>query len=253
MSVFKGALLLLLLVAASAKPDHAHDHAAHDHAAHDHDHAAHNHSSHDHTAHDHDHAAHDHAAHDHCQKLKKVAKEDIHQIFGDWVLVWSVSDHKDGQDLLKNVSSSHVEMRLVGANDTLMFNERNVYRDNKCINYYINISTEHLNNPEDTMQHLHGKMETDGVFSLYNDTVEVGVYETCPNCMMMVFKDSAGRYLLNYRKEGHHQDVDHMKADHEKHRKLAECLGFKHDEPYISDGVIYVCNKKSSPEEPHIA
>ncbi|XP_033986846.1 saxitoxin and tetrodotoxin-binding protein 2-like isoform X5 [Trematomus bernacchii] len=167
-----------------------------------------------------------------------LAEDDVQQILGDWVLVWLVSDHQQGQDLLKNLSSSHVEMRLQEDNQTLMFSERNRFSNNNCINYYINISMELLHNPNQTMHPIEGKIEVDGVLSPYNETAIVNYYEACPNCMMMVFKTkSMGNYLVNYRKEGHHQDVDHMKADHDTHRKIAECLGFDHDQPYIYDGV----------------
>ncbi|KAJ4921827.1 hypothetical protein JOQ06_024653, partial [Pogonophryne albipinna] len=224
MKVLKGALLLLLLAVANAKPDH-HQHHHHDHH-HDHNHD-----------HDHNHTDQKAADSDHCQVLKMLSRDDLQQILGDWFLVWSVSDHQQGHDVLRNLSSSRVEMRLEEDNQTLMFIERNRLSD-KCINYYINMSMELLHNPKQTMHPIEGKMEVDGVLGPYNDTAIVNFYETCPNCMMIVFNTtSMGKFLLNYRKEGHHQDVDHMKADHDTHRKMAECLGFDHDQPYIYNGV----------------
>ncbi|KAL3045157.1 hypothetical protein OYC64_013420 [Pagothenia borchgrevinki] len=209
MKVLKGALLLLLLLAvANAKPDHHHDHADQKPAD-----------------------------PDPCQVLKMLGRDDLQQILGDWVLVWSVSEHQQGQDIMRNVSSSHVEMRLQEDNQTLTFTERNRFSDNKFINYYINMSMELLHNPNQIMHPIEGKMEVDGVLGPYKDTGIVNFYEMCPNCMTIVFKTSKWGFLLNYRKEGHYQDVDHMTADHDNHREMAECLGFDHDQPYIYDGV----------------
>ncbi|XP_034079027.1 saxitoxin and tetrodotoxin-binding protein 1-like [Gymnodraco acuticeps] len=195
MKVLKGALLLLLLAVANAKPDP-----------------------------------------DQCQVLKMLAEDNLQPVLGDWVLVWSVWDHQEGRDILRNLSSSRVEMRLQEDSQTLMFSERNRFSD-KFINYYINISMELLHNPNQAMHPIEGKMEVDGVLVPYNETGYVNFYETCPNCMRIVFKISRGVFVLNYRKEGHHQDVDHMKADHDNHRKMAECLGIDDDQPYIYDGV----------------
>ncbi|KAJ4921828.1 hypothetical protein JOQ06_024654 [Pogonophryne albipinna] len=222
MKVLKGALLLLLLAVANAKPDHHHNHD------HDHDH------NHDHG---HNHTDQKPADSDHCQVLKMLARDDLQQILGDWVLVRYVSEYQRGHDIMKNLSISRAEMRLQEDNQTLMFIERNRFSDNTFNNYYINMSMELLNNPNQTMHPTKAKTEVDGVFVPSNETGIVNFYETCPNCMMMGFKELLGNYLLNYRKEGHHQDVDHMKADHDTHRKMAECLGIDDDQPYIYDGV----------------
>ncbi|XP_035858438.1 saxitoxin and tetrodotoxin-binding protein 2-like [Sander lucioperca] len=50
--------------------------------------------------------------------------KDMHKIFGDWVLVWSVTDHDKGNALALNVTSSHVEFRLHDDNKMVMFTER---------------------------------------------------------------------------------------------------------------------------------
>ncbi|KAK1879530.1 Saxitoxin and tetrodotoxin-binding protein 1 [Dissostichus eleginoides] len=133
MKVLKGALLLLLLAVANAKPDHDHDHD-----------------------HNNNHTDQKPADPDNCQVPKMLARDDMQQILGDWVLVWAVSDHQESRDILKNLSSSHVEMRLQEDNQTLTFSERNRFSDNKCINYYINISMELLHNPKHTMHPIEG-------------------------------------------------------------------------------------------------
>ncbi|XP_049457609.1 saxitoxin and tetrodotoxin-binding protein 2-like isoform X2 [Epinephelus fuscoguttatus] len=94
------------------------------------------------------------ADHDDCHGLNTtLPATDLHKIVGDWVLVWSVSDHQQGWDLLPNVTSSHAEFRLLPDNHTYMFNERNMYIDKLCANYIINMSTE---GSDDHMLHNRG-------------------------------------------------------------------------------------------------
>uniref|UniRef100_A0A3B4WDB1 Uncharacterized protein n=1 Tax=Seriola lalandi dorsalis TaxID=1841481 RepID=A0A3B4WDB1_SERLL len=91
-------------------------------------------------------------------------------------------------------------------------------------------------------------VEKDGVVQPYNDSGVVDVYESCPDCLTAVYKSIHGRYLLSYRREGHHSDVEQLKAAHSDHRKQAECLGFPHDKAFSYDGAADFCHKKSSPE-----
>ncbi|XP_034748705.1 saxitoxin and tetrodotoxin-binding protein 1-like [Etheostoma cragini] len=166
----------------------------------------------------------------------KLQTKDIHKIFGDWVLVWSVADHKKGNELLPKVTSSHVEFRLHDDKKTVTFTERNSYTHQACVTYIINMTmpTDPL---DSTMTTFPGSMEKDGLLELYNETASVDFLETCPDCLSIVFKDSEGRFLLNYRREGHHQDVEKLKADHSDHHKLGSCLGFPpNDQPFNYNG-----------------
>ncbi|XP_010770884.1 uncharacterized protein [Notothenia coriiceps] len=140
MKVLKGALLLLLLAVANSKPDHHHDHQ-------------------------HNHTDEKTADPDQCQVLQMLAEDNLQQVLGDWVLVWAVSDHQEGQDILKNLSSSRVEMRLQEDNQTLMFTKRNLFSDNKFLNYHINISMELLHNPNQTMHPIEGKKRLEFVLT----------------------------------------------------------------------------------------
>ncbi|KAF1382111.1 hypothetical protein PFLUV_G00161060 [Perca fluviatilis] len=174
--------------------------------------------------------------------------KDIHKIFGDWVLVWSVTDHDQGNALIRNVTSSHVELRLHDDNKTVMVTVRNVQIHQVCFTYIIN-TTMPTDPLDSTMTSFTGATEKDGLLEVYNDTETVNFFETCPDCLLMVFKDINGRYLLNYKREGHHQDVEKLKADHSDHHKLAACLGFPTNaKPFIYDGAADFCHKKSSPE-----
>ncbi|XP_029023615.1 saxitoxin and tetrodotoxin-binding protein 2-like isoform X2 [Betta splendens] len=168
----------------------------------------------------------------------RLPTEDLHKVYGSWVLVWSVSDHKEGQDLLSNVSSSHIELHLLSDKKTVMLNERNVYTDKSCSNYVINLALP--SDPSDAGHHtLHmvsATVEVDGVVKPYNDSAALDFYQTCPDCLLVVYKYVHGRFLLSYRRDGRHSDVEQLKAAHDDLRKLAECVGFAHDKPFIYNG-----------------
>ncbi|XP_054461598.1 saxitoxin and tetrodotoxin-binding protein 1-like isoform X2 [Anoplopoma fimbria] len=186
------------------------------------------------------------AAPEDCHSLKKLSPSDLHEIYGDWVLVWSVTDHQEGWDLVANISSSHVELRLHQDNTTIILKERNMFIDKSCSYYFMNFSVaETVNN---TLDVIAATVEQDGVVSSLNESVQLDFYESCPECLMMVYKSPKGQYLLNYRKDGYHQDVEKMNSLHDGHKKLAECLGLGHDQPFIYDGAADFCHKKSSPE-----
>ncbi|KAF1382110.1 hypothetical protein PFLUV_G00161050 [Perca fluviatilis] len=172
-----------------------------------------------------------------CQGVNvKLQTKDIHKIFGDWVLVWSVTAHNKGNVLLPKVTSSHVEFRLRDDNKTVIFTERNKFTHQACLTYIINMTMP--TDPQDsTMTTFPGSMEQDGLLEVFNVTATLTFFETCPDCLSMVWKDSRGRFLLNYRKEGDHQDAEKLKADHSDHHKLAACLGFSTNaKPFNYDG-----------------
>ncbi|XP_044028260.1 uncharacterized protein LOC122864712 [Siniperca chuatsi] len=186
----------------------------------------------------------------HCGVLNKtLPTKDFHKIFGDWVLVWSVSDYQLGSDVLGNLSSSHVKLQLLPDNKTIVYNERNMFLDKPCTQYFINMSMP--SDPSDSDHHtLHTEaamVEKDGVVQPYNDSGDVDFYESCSDCLVMVYREKEFQFLLIYRREGHHRDVELLKAAHSDHKKLAECLGFPHDRPFSYDGVADFCHKKSSP------
>ncbi|XP_026155815.1 saxitoxin and tetrodotoxin-binding protein 1-like [Mastacembelus armatus] len=185
-----------------------------------------------------------------CDHVKtRLPTKDLHKIFGDWVLVWSVCDYQQGWDLLPNVSSSHVELRLLPDNKTIMLNERNLYLDKSCSNYILNMSMP--SDPSDTqhppLQSHAATVERDGVVQPFNYSSEMDFYETCSDCLLLIYRSSLGRFLLSYRREGHHSDAEQLRAAHDAHRKQAECLGLPHDKPFSYDGAADFCHKKSSP------
>ncbi|KAI3359018.1 hypothetical protein L3Q82_015401, partial [Scortum barcoo] len=183
-----------------------------------------------------------------CDGLNKtLPATDLHKISGNWVLVWSVAVTELGSAMLANLSSSYVELQLLPDSKTIVYNESNKFNDKSCIKYLINMTMptdfSHFNQ-------LHidsGTLLKDGVVQEYNHTADVDLFETCPDCMVMVYRAEVGGFLLIYRRDGHHQDVELLKAAHSNHKKVAECLGFPHDKPFVYDGaaVISVANMES--------
>ncbi|XP_062266268.1 saxitoxin and tetrodotoxin-binding protein 1-like [Platichthys flesus] len=185
-----------------------------------------------------------------CDGLKKpLPADDLHQIFGDWVLVWATTDIPEGWSIYPNITSSHVELRLHADNKTIEFNERNFHADNSCSNYILNMSSDPAG-PSDrhTLKSLAATVEKDGVVQPYNDTGDLDLYESCSDCLVVIYTNKEGRFLMIYRREGHHSDVDQLKASHTEHKKQAQCFGFLGDQEFFYDGVRDFCHKKSSGE-----
>ncbi|XP_005805533.1 saxitoxin and tetrodotoxin-binding protein 1-like [Xiphophorus maculatus] len=183
-----------------------------------------------------------------CRGLaKRLPSKNLHEIYGEWVLVWSVSDFHVGQSLLGNLTSSHVEFKLLADNKTIEYNEKNKFSD-RCTSYFINLTVPSGDAEHHTLAIQSIRLERDGVEINYNDTGDVEFYESCDDCLLMTFQSSRMKFLLSYRREGSHRDVERHRAAHDDHKKLAECLGVPHDKPYTYDGVADFCHKKSAPE-----
>ncbi|KAM6973899.1 saxitoxin and tetrodotoxin-binding protein 1-like [Tautogolabrus adspersus] len=188
------------------------------------------------------------AAPEDCDGLNKtVPAKDLHKIYGDWVLVWSVTNHQEGLDLLPNISSSHVELKLLPDNNTVLFLERNKFLNESCNRYDINM-TMPTDPEQDTLYASSATVENDGVATEYNEKGEAQFFETCQDCMAMLYRAKAEGFLLLYKREGNHQDVEKMKEDHSNHKKLADCMGFPQEIIFTYDGAADFCHKKSSPE-----
>nr|XP_015832167.2 saxitoxin and tetrodotoxin-binding protein 1 [Nothobranchius furzeri] len=189
--------------------------------------------------------------HEHCSTVtKRMPTKHLHRIFGEWVLVWSVADHEDGHSLLANCSSSHVEFKLLPGNKTFECIERNVYKGSldSCTTYYENMTIPTDDAEHHTLKYDSIRVEKDGQVEPYNDTGDMDFYEGCHDCLAMTYKTSTIRFLLIYKREGAHRDVEHHKTHHNDLKKLAECLKFPHDRVYTYDGLADFCHKKSAPE-----
>ncbi|XP_068424941.1 saxitoxin and tetrodotoxin-binding protein 1-like [Clinocottus analis] len=180
-----------------------------------------------------------------CHRLKNRSISDLNEVMADWVLVWSVADHQEAWDLVQNLSSSHVETRMHHDN-TIVLREWNLFHDKSCTKYFMNFTIDESGNH--TLDSIAATVEIGGIVSPFNESVQVDFYQSCPDCMMVLYTAPSGRFLLKYRKEGHHHDLEEMKSHHDANRKMAECLGIPHDREFIYDGVADFCHKKSSPE-----
>ncbi|KAM8767692.1 saxitoxin and tetrodotoxin-binding protein 2-like [Acanthopagrus schlegelii] len=178
-----------------------------------------------------------------CDTLKTVSREHLSQVFGDWVLVWSISNNENKTSLLTNLNSSFVELQLTSDNSTLLFKERNQFKDMSCTKYVINLTIPSEASEKCQLTSTGGTFEKDGVESVYETTATVEFYETCKDCMTMFYNGTEGHFLLHYRREGQHQDAEQWASAHDDHKKLAECLNFPHDNPFIYDGAADPCPK----------
>uniref|UniRef100_A0A3Q3X3Z8 Apolipoprotein M n=1 Tax=Mola mola TaxID=94237 RepID=A0A3Q3X3Z8_MOLML len=159
-----------------------------------------------------------------CDGLNKT------RILGDWVLVWSVSDEPGSVELLTNLTSSHVELRLLEDNHTVSYTERNL--DRSCNRYYNNMTMSPDSAHPDSFLTLQKNGSVDHISVL----ADVVFFESCPDCLHMDYRGSVGHYLVIYRREGRHRDVEQLQASHNDHGKLATCLGLPHHTPFVYDG-----------------
>ncbi|XP_051246942.1 saxitoxin and tetrodotoxin-binding protein 1 isoform X2 [Dicentrarchus labrax] len=172
--------------------------------------------------------------------------KDLDKVFGTWVLVWSVSDNLEATELLENLTSSVIELRLLPDNTTIVYNERNMFQDKSCTKYFINMSMPSDSDSAAPLRSVGGSFHKDGVLSEFNDPGRVEFFVSCSDCLMMVYRGDIGNFLLSYRREGQHQDVEQLKASHSDNKKLAECLRFPHDKPFIYDGAAEFCPEKEA-------
>uniref|UniRef100_A0A674MTV5 Tribytltin binding protein type 2a n=1 Tax=Takifugu rubripes TaxID=31033 RepID=A0A674MTV5_TAKRU len=180
-----------------------------------------------------------------CHKLTKpVTKADVQSVSGDWVLVWYISDNISTSNEWTKLKTSYVEQRVHSG--VIRFTERNMLKNNSCMTFKTNMTA----GPEgqNTFIYTSGTMEVNGVDIEYPGNGTVKFFETCADCMSMEYSGFFGHFLLIYRRYGVHQNVEVLKAAQDEGQKLAECLGFSIDEPFIYDGVSDFCHKKSSPE-----
>uniref|UniRef100_A0A674PG33 Pufferfish saxitoxin and tetrodotoxin binding protein type n=1 Tax=Takifugu rubripes TaxID=31033 RepID=A0A674PG33_TAKRU len=174
-----------------------------------------------------------------CHKLTKpVTKADVQSVSGDWVLVWYISDNISTSNEWTKLKTSYVEQRVHSG--VIRFTERNMLKNNSCMTFKTNMTA----GPEgqNTFIYTSGTMEVNGVDIEYPGNGTVKFFETCADCMSMEYSGFFGHFLLIYRRYGVHQNVEVLKAAQDEGQKLAECLGFSIDEPFIYDGVFAIKN-----------
>ncbi|XP_028283688.1 saxitoxin and tetrodotoxin-binding protein 2-like [Parambassis ranga] len=169
-----------------------------------------------------------------------------------WVLVEAFSDYPAGVEIVKNINSSVVELKLRDDNQTIEFVEKNVV-GGKCITYRINMTAPDRQASNHTLQLANpGVLELDGVESPYDDQGRAEAYQGCPDCLLVVysgvFEGTAGRMLLIYRAEGKHLNAEELKAAESNHLKMAECLKFDVSAHFVYDGKAEFCLEKKKEE-----
>uniref|UniRef100_A0A8C6TXA1 Uncharacterized protein n=1 Tax=Neogobius melanostomus TaxID=47308 RepID=A0A8C6TXA1_9GOBI len=192
---------------------------------------------------------------DFCHKksvLPTLDSDELHQVDGDWVLVWMVYDKiKTQHDPWVNLTSSHMEMRVQPDNHTVVLHERNIV-GGKCTFYKGNLVLPQ-NSERIHRLHLEGGMQNlDGEWKPYNDTVNVGFFPSSENTMEMYYKsETHGPFLLMYRRYGHHTDVKDLEKDHEEHKAKAKYFGLSGEnfDEWHYDGAADFCHLKSAPEK----
>ncbi|TKS90235.1 Saxitoxin and tetrodotoxin-binding protein 1 [Collichthys lucidus] len=170
----------------------------------------------------------------------------LHTTYGDWVMVWSVCDNLQFSGALMYLASCKIELRLLPDNNTVALKQWTMLRDKSCAQYFFNMSR--VSDSEDFTLNISVRtVEDNGDISQYNDYAKVTFLNTCPDCLMMVYRGYVGQFLLSYRREGHHQDVEQLKASHSDNKKLAECLRIPHANAFSYDGVSDFCPKTYPP------
>ncbi|KAM9332788.1 saxitoxin and tetrodotoxin-binding protein 1-like [Pholidichthys leucotaenia] len=179
---------------------------------------------------------------------KRLPTRDLSKAYGKWVLVWSVANNFD---LLDEVSTSIVEVQLHSDNKTIDYHERNLMKDNSCHSYFMKTAVPTDSDSDHHTLHIKNiRLEHDGTHKHYNETGEVDLYQSCDDCLTMLYRASGGKhFLLQYRREGTHGDEALLRSAHSSHKKQAECLGFTHEKEWNYNGVTDFCHKKSAQDE----
>uniref|UniRef100_A0A8C6USL7 Uncharacterized protein n=1 Tax=Neogobius melanostomus TaxID=47308 RepID=A0A8C6USL7_9GOBI len=194
---------------------------------------------------------------DFCHKksvLPTLDSDELHQVDGDWVMVWMAYNKiMTHDDPWVNFTSSHIELRVQPDNHTVVFHERNIVYV-LLTNYSIFCNWVYivfLNLPESSsnvfwmccytslMMLLWFPVQNlDAEWKPYNDTA------TADSGLVLVYACSSGRY-------GHHTDVKDLEKDHEEHKAKAKYLGLsgKNFDGWHYDGAADFCHIKSAPEK----
>ncbi|XP_030266415.1 saxitoxin and tetrodotoxin-binding protein 1-like [Sparus aurata] len=187
-----------------------------------------------------------------CDTLKTLSREHLSQVLGDWVLVWSISN-ENKTSLLTNLTSSFVELQLTSDNSTLLFKEWNQFRDTSCSKYSMNLTMLSDASQKFELATSGCIFEENGVQTPYELTATVEFYETHKDCMTLFYKVTGGQYLLHYRREGRRQDAEQLVVVHDDHKKVAECLKFPFENPFIYDEAadpVLTCRQRLNPNSP---
>ncbi|XP_034017076.1 saxitoxin and tetrodotoxin-binding protein 2-like [Thalassophryne amazonica] len=182
----------------------------------------------------------------------KIPAHDLHnKVHGNWTLVWAVADYDDGNELLKKLNNSHVELDFHTHDDTtdIIFNERNMFSDKACTYYWMKMTNMSASSSEDALKFEGGVKEVDGNVTEMKNSVTIEFYETCPQecCMMVVCSWGSGRFVLGYKMEGKLGGEGELQKDQNYFKHQAELLGFNTEKAFCHQGEAEGCPKKPEP------
>ncbi|XP_074543348.1 saxitoxin and tetrodotoxin-binding protein 1-like [Halichoeres trimaculatus] len=176
---------------------------------------------------------------DHCEGLNKTMPGvDLHKVVGDWVLIWASSNSHVIS--VENLTNSHVHLHLSSDNSTMIYEERNRFKDSSCFKYNASFSVASDLHKLDLLDMY---VEKDGVSTPFKDSATVQFFETCLDCVVMVYNGNLGRFLLYYRREGHHQDLKITNEAYEDFKKLTGCLELSLEGSFTHKGDENFCHK----------
>ncbi|XP_075867844.1 saxitoxin and tetrodotoxin-binding protein 1-like [Nelusetta ayraudi] len=183
-----------------------------------------------------------------CDGLNRtVSQDELHKVNGHWVLVYSVSHGVNAEALLTNLTSSHVDITLDQDNTTITYHEKNLHGE-VCTTFSTNLTVTSKNDSYEISTN-YALLEKNGIVTIDNATEHVQVFESCADSLVLLFiGEGDGHYLLIYRREGHHQNLEQQRTSHSDYDKLVECVNIPQGRKYIYDGTPDSCHKKSAPE-----
>ncbi|XP_068189777.1 uncharacterized protein [Antennarius striatus] len=176
-----------------------------------------------------------------------VPPKDLDKVYGDWILVDSFSNIPDPDQLYENLTSGHAELRLLPDNQTIKFTERYMYQNKSCMAFF-NKATIPSDGHAYPIQSP-ALMVKDGVTSDITEPANVTFHETCPDCLILVYRGGPGVFLLSYRREGLPLNATQIKEAHSDFEKLAVCLGTSVENPLNYKDITEFCHKKYSPPD----
>ncbi|XP_057683205.1 saxitoxin and tetrodotoxin-binding protein 1-like [Corythoichthys intestinalis] len=170
---------------------------------------------------------------------KPLPTKDLDQVFGEWRLIWGAGEVLP----ISDVKTSAVALHLDG--DIIRLLERNLYNDNSCITYSLNVRKPASGGSGDeslVLQAVVDRVVHNGTLVPLDATFTLHFYERSPNAMLMyVEAGNLGRFLLSYARQGHAAED----AEKEKLNKMVECLAFRDWRLFVDDGVTGFCHTEA--------
>ncbi|KAL0974237.1 hypothetical protein UPYG_G00217520 [Umbra pygmaea] len=158
--------------------------------------------------------------------LQPLAPGNQQTIFGKWVFLEGFSDNEVVSEILRNTSSSWIQISPTSENETVLLDQRNLIEGN-CMN-----SSANMTFSKSSFQVTHDNISITGHF-----------LQTCTDCLAIMHSGDlmAGvhfqaLYIFGKNKTLPHSDLEHF-------RKQAQCLKYAQPAPYSYSGVTELCSE----------